>query len=99
MSKIGFLGLGAMGLPMAKRLCAAGHELKVYPHRNPEPVRELEKLGAERVSGPEQLSAGVDYIVPILPDDERICEVLLNERVLEAVAPGTVLAVMSSARP
>ena len=43
--KIGFIGLGIMGKPMAKNLLAAGHEL-VVNNRSPEPVAELVALGA-----------------------------------------------------
>ena len=99
MAKIGFLGLGAMGLPMAKRLCAAGHELKVCVHRNPAPALELERLGARVADGPAQVAAGVDYVVSILPEDEQIVEVLLNGNVVASVGPGTVIIEMSSAGP
>ncbi|MEM4199673.1 MAG: NAD(P)-binding domain-containing protein, partial [Nitrososphaerota archaeon] len=46
MAKIGFIGLGLMGRPMAKRLLAAGHELRVFNRSRP-PVDELVRLGAE----------------------------------------------------
>lgn len=98
MSTIGFLGLGAMGLPMAKRLCAAGHRLTVAVHSNPAPVKELEKLGAKAVAGPEQVVADVDYVVSILPEDKQIREVLLAPAVLAAVRSDAILIEMSSAR-
>ena len=43
--KIGFIGLGAMGKPMATNIVRAGFNLTVYDIR-PEPMQELEKLGA-----------------------------------------------------
>lgn len=99
MAEIGFLGLGAMGLPMAKRLCAAGHALRVCVHRNPEPARELEKLGARLVDGPAQAVAGADYVISILPEDAQVIEVLLNPELVASIAPGAVIIEMSSTGP
>lgn len=98
MSTIGFLGLGAMGLPMAKRLCAAGHRLNIAVHSNPAPARELEALGARLVGGPAEVVAGADFVVSILPADAEVREVLLAPAVIDAMAPGAVILEMSSTR-
>ena len=54
--KIGFIGLGIMGKPMAKNLLAAGHEL-VVNNRSPEPVAELVALGATAARSPSRSSS------------------------------------------
>ena len=93
---IGFLGLGAMGLPMAKRLLAAGHSLRIAVHANPAPVRELEELGAQAVSDSARVVDGVDVIVSLLPEDKQVVGVLLSTAVMEAVSPGTTIIEMST---
>lgn len=98
MSTIGFLGLGAMGLPMAKRLCAAGHRLVVAVHSNPAPVKELEALGAKAVAGPTQVVTEAEYVISILPEDKQIREVLLAPEVMAAMPSSAILVEMSSAR-
>lgn len=97
MAKIGFLGLGAMGLPMAKRLLAAGHTLQVATHSNPAPVRELEAAGAKAVKNAAEVVSGVDCVVSILPEDPHILAVLLAPDVMNAVPKNAVIIEMSTA--
>jgi 3-hydroxyisobutyrate dehydrogenase-like beta-hydroxyacid dehydrogenase len=56
--KIGFIGLGAMGLPMAKRVLGAGHETTTMFHRRREPANELAGLGARVVESAAVAKAG-----------------------------------------
>lgn len=99
MASIGFIGLGAMGLPMAKRACEAGHAVKVAVHKNPAPAREIATLGGTIVADITEVVSGVDAIVSILPGDEQIAGILLAPAVAEAIAPGTLLLEMSTASP
>jgi 3-hydroxyisobutyrate dehydrogenase-like beta-hydroxyacid dehydrogenase len=97
--EIAFIGLGAMGLPMARRLIQAGHSLNIVRHRNILPVEELAQLGAklhERVADAIKLC---EMIISILPADKEMESVLLDKSVLEIVKPGTWLVEMTSGSP
>lgn len=97
MAKIGFLGLGAMGLPMAKRLLAAGHAVKVAVHSNPAPARELESLGATVAADMASVVRDVDIVISILPEDKQIEEVMFSPAVAEAVPSDAIVVEMSTA--
>ncbi|WP_067925168.1 NAD(P)-dependent oxidoreductase [Alicyclobacillus shizuokensis] len=93
---IGFLGLGAMGLPMATRLCKAGYSLNVVRHRRPQPVQQLETLGAKVVRDVAEMIEQSDVVMTILPSDREMESSLLQEDVLFRVRPGLVLVEMTS---
>ena len=63
---IGFIGLGNMGQPMAKRLIAAGHKLVVYDTRN-DAVAPLVALGAQLASSPQDVADRVETVMASLP--------------------------------
>lgn len=99
MARIGFLGLGAMGLPMAKRLCAAGHEVRVAVHRDPLPVEEIVAAGGTRMDDVAGVVAGAEYVISILPEDAQIEATLLTPAVMEAIGKGTIIIEMTSSTP
>lgn len=66
--KIGFVGLGSMGLPMATALASAGHELSVY-NRTRERAQPLREAGARVMSTPREAAHGVDVVFSMLADD------------------------------
>ncbi|WP_152584303.1 NAD(P)-dependent oxidoreductase [Microcella pacifica] len=95
MTTIGFLGLGTMGAPMARRLVQAGHEVRVW-NRSPEPVRALAEEGAVAVERPfEALSTPVSLSM-FATDD--VCTSILTAENL-AGARGGVHATMASISP
>lgn len=97
--KIGFIGLGIMGKPMAKNLMRAGYSLIVYDI-NKEPVRELMSLGAEGGSSPKDVAERTDIIITMLPDSPQVKDVILGENgVLEGVRRGAIIIDMSSIAP
>ncbi|MFH5183913.1 NAD(P)-dependent oxidoreductase [Paenibacillus sp. TAB 01] len=96
MRRVAFLGLGAMGLPMARNLAQAGFQLHVTVHRDPAPAESLRKLGAEVHTSPAQAAEAADAIVSILPEDKQMRQVLLAEELLAAVRPGMLLLEMTS---
>lgn len=59
--RIGFIGLGGMGRPMASHLLAAGHQLTVWSRR-PQAATDLLALGAERAANPQELAAASDIV-------------------------------------
>lgn len=63
---IGFIGLGNMGAPMARRLVAAGHKLTVYDTRS-EPVQELVRLGATAATSPRDVADRLETVMASLP--------------------------------
>jgi len=99
MKKIAFFGLGRMGLPMARRLLAAGYPLRTSVHRNPAPAEELRPLGAEILASPQEAVRGAEVVVTILPADREIEELLLDPAVFNAVERGAAIVEMSTATP
>jgi 3-hydroxyisobutyrate dehydrogenase-like beta-hydroxyacid dehydrogenase len=97
--EIAFIGLGAMGLPMARRLIKAGHVLNIVKHRNTLPVEELAHLGAKVHEHVVDATKLCEMIISILPADKEMESVLLDPSVLETVKPGTWLVEMTSGSP
>ena len=79
--KVGFVGLGNIGRPMALRLAASEHELWVHDVA-PEPVAELEAAGAKAAGGVAELARQVDVLCVMVRDDDQVRAVLG-----EALAP------------
>ena len=76
--KIGFIGLGAMGRPMAANILRAGFDLTVYDIRT-EPMQELEKLGAKAARSPQEVGAQCEIIETIVVNDTQVEEVILGK--------------------
>ena len=71
MSKVGFIGLGIMGKPMAKNLVKAGYELVVYDIVDAA-VKELEEAGAQAASSIAGVAQAADVIVTMLPNSPHV---------------------------
>ena len=76
--KIGFVGLGLMGVPMVKRLIDAGHRLQVFSH-NTESVEQLQGLGAEAAGSVREAAAGADVFCSCRVTPEQSRDVFLGE--------------------
>lgn len=76
--KIGFIGLGLMGLPMAKNILAKGFPLSVY-NRSPQKTKELEKLGATVAKSPMELGETSDVVITMVTGPKDVREVLLGK--------------------
>lgn len=97
--KIGFIGLGIMGKPMAKNLLAAGYNL-VCVDINETAVQELMELGAEQAVNPEEMAKVCDVIITMLPNSPEVINVVLGkDGIIEAACPGKILVDMSSIDP
>ena len=97
--KIGFIGLGVMGKPMAKNLLKAGFSLTVFDIKA-EPVAELVALGAEKESSPAKVAGKCDIIITMLPNSPHVIQVLTGkDGVLEGIRPGSIIIDMSSISP
>ena len=97
--RIGFIGLGIMGKPMAMNLLAAGYPLTVHS-RSPGPVDEVVDAGAERADGPATVAKASDVTITMLPDTGDVQQVLMGDGgVVEGVAAGGLVIDMSSIDP
>jgi len=97
--KVGFIGLGRMGKPMAVNLLQAGFGLVVYDSRE-QPVLELANLGAKIASSPREAAEEVDLVEIVVVDDAQVEEVLLGDRgVLQGTRDGTIIAIHSTVYP
>jgi 3-hydroxyisobutyrate dehydrogenase-like beta-hydroxyacid dehydrogenase len=76
--EIGFIGLGNMGGPMAKRLIEAGHKLVVYDTRN-DAVAPLVALGAQVASSPQDVADRVETVMASLPEPQVVAKVAVGE--------------------
>jgi 2-hydroxy-3-oxopropionate reductase len=97
--KIGFIGLGIMGKPMAKNLLKAGYELVVYDLVAAS-VQEVIAAGARAGTSPKDVAAQSEVIITMLPNSPEVKEVILGTNgVIEGVKPGAVVVDMSSIAP
>ena len=98
--RVGFIGLGAMGLPMAKNVISAGHELMTTFHRRREPAEELVGLGAELAPDHVTIAKWADVIITMLPADAELKEVVMGKQgLIEGFSHGKVLIEMTTATP
>jgi 2-hydroxy-3-oxopropionate reductase len=97
--KIGFIGLGIMGKPMAKNLLKAGYELVVYDIIDA-PVKEVVTTGAKAGTSPKDVAAKSDVIITMLPNSPHVKEAILGKNgVIEGVKQGSIVVDMSSIAP
>jgi len=97
--KLGFIGLGIMGKPMAKNLLKAGYELVVYDI-NEEPVKELVQCGAKAGTCSRDVAERSEVVITMLPNSPEVREVVLGkDGIIEGAKPGTVVIDMSSISP
>lgn len=96
---VAFAGIGLMGLPMCRRLIAAGYSLRVW-NRSLDKCRALEEMGAQVVSVPAQLAEGADIVMLCLADTAAVREVVFGPSgVASAAKPGQLLLDFSSVEP
>ena len=99
MSRVGFIGLGAMGTPMARHLLAAGHELTIYARRE-ESARPLLETGARHAPTPAAVLHASDVVITIVTADDDVRGVALGpDGLIEAAAPGKLFIDMSTIAP
>lgn len=97
--KIGFIGLGVMGKPMARNLVKAGYSLVVFDVKS-EPVEELVALGTEKGSSPADVASRTDVIITMLPNSPHVVSVISGkDGILETPGVGKTIVDMSSISP
>lgn len=97
--KVGFIGLGIMGKPMAKNLIKHGYSL-IVNDINTEAVAELAALGAKSVASPKELAIESGVIITMLPSNAIVQQVMIGENgIIEGAKAGTIVIDMSSVSP
>ena len=99
MKKIGFIGLGIMGRPMALNLLKAGYALTVYD-LNPDPVKALVAAGATEGKSCHDCAERTEIVITMLPNSPEVKDAVLGDKgVLDGAKAGTILIDMSSIAP
>jgi 3-hydroxyisobutyrate dehydrogenase len=96
---LGFAGIGLMGLPMCRRLLAAGYPLAVW-NRNPDKCKPLVEAGARQVASPAELCQHADVVMLCLADTSVVREVVFGPTgIVEGAKKGQLLVDFSSLEP
>jgi len=90
MARIGFIGVGHMGGPMARNLIKAGHSLKAYDLSD-EALNFIVQSGAQRAASVKDAASGVEFVITMLPVGDNVRSVFLNDGVLAAADKSAVL--------
>lgn len=91
MAKIGFIGLGNMGGPMAQNLVKAGHQVTVFD-LVPAAVEQLVEAGAKAASKANEVAIDADFVISMLPAGKHVESLYLSEQGLHAcLSPNTVV--------
>src|ERR671913_1067159 len=99
MQNAGFIGLGAMGAPMAKRIVSAGFDLSVFDVR-PENADPLVELGARQAGSPREAAERAEALVLMVVNAEQVEETLFGgDGAVEVLSPESVVVVMSTVGP
>ncbi len=96
--KLGFIGLGIMGSPMAGHLCAGGHELFVHTRSKVPP--QLVDAGAAVMSSAAEVATASEAIFLMVPDTPDVEKVLFGANgIVDGLTPGKTVTDMSSISP
>jgi 2-hydroxy-3-oxopropionate reductase len=97
--RIGFIGLGVMGRPMAENLIRSGFPLVAF-NRSPGPAGELAAIGAKAAASAAQVMTESDVIITMLPDTPDVEHVYFgSEGLIDRLRPGMLLIDMTTASP
>jgi len=97
--RIGFIGLGNMGIPMAKNLISAGYQLRVH-NRTLSKADELDSASVLVCKTPAEAADGVDIIITMLSEDEVVKETVLGDHgILKTLAKNGLHISMSTISP
>lgn len=97
--RIGFIGLGVMGLPMCRNVMKAGYPVVAFDVRQ-SALEEVVSAGAERGASAADVAGKADVVITMLPDSPQVKDAVLGPGgVLEGAKPGTIIIDMSSIAP
>lgn len=96
--KVGFIGVGVMGRPMAGHLIAGGHSLKIFDLVADFP--ELVAMGARKVMSCKEAAEGSEVVIMMVPDTPDVSDALFSENgICAGLKPGQIVVDMSSISP
>jgi len=98
MIKIGFIGTGLMGLPMAKNILKAGYNLKAF-NRSQNKAAPLKDQGAEISSSIKEAVSDSDVVITMLTDDNAVDEIMSSSDFLGGLKSEAIVIDMSSVKP
>ena len=98
MKKVGFIGIGLMGFPMAKNLLRSGYKLNVF-NRSIDKANLLKEFGAKISESVVELVKNSEVIITMLTDDAAVDQVMGNNDFIDNLRPGTTIIDMSSVKP
>jgi len=96
--KIGFIGIGLMGLPMSKNIVKAGYNLTVF-NRSKNKAEPLKEFGAKISNTLKDAVDGSDIVITMLTDDTAVDEVMNNDDFTKSLKSGAIVIDMSSVKP
>ena len=97
--KVGFIGVGVMGAPMALNIIKKGHELTVFDH-SPDAIARMVKAGAKAAATPKEVGAASDIVVTMLPEPQHVEQAVLGaDGVAEGLRKGGIVIDMSTIDP
>ncbi|MFT5443655.1 MAG: 3-hydroxyisobutyrate dehydrogenase [Myxococcota bacterium] len=97
--RVGFIGLGNQGKPIAAHLAPAGFRTTVYDIAD-EPVQELVKGGATAATTPRELGANADIVGVCVPEDAHVIDVVLgDDGLLAGMSAGGIILIHSTVMP
>ena len=99
-SKIGFIGLGDMGRPMAANLLKSDFEVFSCANRNRDAIETLKSVGLRELESPRRVAEQVDILMTMVVDQAQTEQVLRGvDGALAAMRPGSTIVVMSTLAP
>jgi 4-hydroxybutyrate dehydrogenase/sulfolactaldehyde 3-reductase len=99
MSRVGFIGVGVMGAPMARNLLKAGHRVRAFD-ASPAALAAVVRDGAGEAGSAREAADGAEYVITMLPTGQHVAEAVLgSEGLAEALDPAALLIDMSTGLP
>ena len=99
MSRVGFIGVGVMGAPMARNLLRAGHRVRAFD-TSAAALAAVVRDGANDAGSAREAADGADYVITMLPTGRHVAEAVLGPGgIAEALDPETLLIDMSTGLP
>src|SRR5579862_4006271 len=100
MAKLGFLGLGLMGYPMARNLLQAGHEVALWSHTADKAQKLAAEARGQACGTPREVAQNADFIFLCLGDTKMVSNAIFGtEGLVHGLRPGTIVADASTISP
>src|SRR6056300_72710 len=98
MKKVGFIGLGNMGLPMANNILKADIEVNAFD-LSKEAMQRADELGMKTKSSASEVIENIDALITMLPNDKAVENIFLKEGLLEKISKNTIVIESSTINP